>query len=515
MQLDVQWFIYTLVSNEIMTVNEAVGIHNALGAEVDLEVYAQNILERLSAGVAETELEQLLEQVQQIVEYSVAQAETGAVPDIFANGIPDVAPAGATHTPGSAHEIKDAGEEYLAALLGDVSNLSSSITSVEELPGFEDIMELDDAGLGVKMVELLTGLRALGASDLHLSANSPPFIRRNLKLERISSHVLNDEESQRLNFILIDGGRREKFLKLLDLNFALEIGPNRFRVALMMQKDGIAGSYRLVPDGIRPLEDLGFMLKDATTIRRLLDYHNGLILVTGPIGSGKTTTLASMVDVVNEKREDHIITVEDPIEILQLSKNCQVTQREVGRHTNSYRAALKAALREDPDVIVIGEMHDLETIENAITASETGHLVIGTLHTSDAANTLNRMLDVFPPTQQPQIRAMTAGSLRGIICQRLVPGTDGNLTVAYEILVNTTAVGNVINEGKTHQLKASMQIGQKQGMCTIDQCLLEKFNQDLISYETALSNMRDSSVIAQLKQTQAVREAKKLAANRG
>ncbi|MDR0933455.1 MAG: Flp pilus assembly complex ATPase component TadA, partial [Victivallales bacterium] len=208
----------------------------------------------------------------------------------------------------------------------------------------------------------------------------------------------------------------------------------------------------------------------------------------------------------------HIITVEDPIEILQPSKGCQVTQREIGKDTISYRTALKAALREDPDVIVIGELHDLETIENAITASETGHLVIGTLHTSDAANTLNRLLDVFPPSQQPQIRAMTAGSLRGIICQQLIPADNGGLTIGYEILINNMAVANIISEGKAFKLKSTMQIGNKQGMCTFDQCMLAKFMAGLISYDVARYYMRDQAEIAQLDRENAIRQARQLKA---
>ena len=254
---------------------------------------------------------------------------------------------------------------------------------------------------------------------------------------------------------------------------------------------------------MRSLEDLGYLPKDAENIRRLLDYHNGLILVTGPIGSGKTTTLASMIDVVNEKRQDHVISVEDPIEILQISKNCQVSQREVGRHTNSYRTALKASLREDPDIIVIGEMHDLETIENAITASETGHLVIGTLHTGNAPNTLNRLLDVFPPSQQPQIRAMTAGSMRGVICQQLIPDGFGGLTLIYEIMLNTMSVANIISEGNSFRLHSTMQTATKQGMCTFDQCVFEKFKLGLISFEAALDYMKDETIIFQLKKEQA------------
>jgi twitching motility protein PilT len=236
-------------------------------------------------------------------------------------------------------------------------------------------------------------------------------------------------------------------------------------------------------------------------------YHNGLVLVTGPIGCGKSTTLAAMTNIINEKRTDHIISVEDPIEILHYSKNCQVSQREIGKHTASYRTALKAALREDPDIIVIGEMHDLETIENAITASETGHLVIGTLHTGNASTTLNRLLDVFPPSQQPQIRAMTAGSMRGVVCQKLVPDGFGGLTLIYEIMLNSMAVSNIISEGKTFRLQSTMITSNKQGMCTFDQCILEKYTLGLMTREAALAEMNDQAVIAQLNSIWAQREA--------
>ena len=277
----------------------------------------------------------------------------------------------------------------------------------------------------------------------------------------------------------------------------------------MEQKSGYSGSYRLIADHVSQLEELGFLPKDVVYIKRLLDYHNGLVLVTGPIGSGKSTTLAAMINIINDKRTDHIISVEDPIEIMQLSKNCQVSQREIGKHTASYRTALKAALREDPDIIVIGEMHDLETIENAITASETGHLVIGTLHTGNASNTLNRLLDVFPPSQQPQIRAMTAGSMRGVICQKLVADGFGGLTLIYEIMLNSMAVANIISEGKTFRLESTMVTSNKNGMCTFDQCLLEKFSLGLITRDAALAEMHDQTIIAQLNSLWAQREAKK------
>ena len=370
-----------------------------------------------------------------------------------------------------------------------------------------DTAYLTDAEAAERMIFLLSCLRHLGCSDLHISAGSPPFVRRQRMVERLDSYVLTADDAKKLNFSLLSPDRQKQLLENQDMSMALEVGTSRFRLCLMEQKDGFAGSYRLVPDHICTLEELGFLPEDAVYLRRLLDYNNGLVLVTGPIGSGKTTTLAAMTDIVNEKRQDHIISVEDPIEILQISKNCSVSQREVGKHTISYRSALKAALREDPDVIVIGEMHDLETIENAITASETGHLVIGTLHTSDAPNTMNRLLDVFPPTQQPQIRAMTAGSLRGVVCQKLVPDGFGGIVMIYEIMLNNMSVANIINEGKTFRLKSTMVTATKQGMCTFDQCILNKYARNLISRDAALAEMTDPIIISQLNSIWAQREA--------
>ncbi len=550
MPLDVQWFIYALVSNGALTGEDARQLYDDLGPETDLAAFAQAVLDKLAADLSEEDAESVLNQIQSVIDYAVEQAETGTAPryDEEEAGESEVwdepgAARGDLRTEYTGGELildfhapvlenlrppaqeKSAGERNAqthrqtgivqdsAAHFDSLELDLSGLQSYDDLPGFADVSTLSDTQLKERMIILLTCLRALGCSDLHLSAGSQPFVRRMLGIERIDDYVLTAKDAERLNLALLSPERRGQFEEELDISFALEVGRDRFRVCLMTHKDGIEGSYRLVPDHICTLEELGFLESDVTHIRRLLDYHNGLVLVTGPIGSGKTTTLAAMVDIINDKRTDHIITVEDPIEILQWSKNCQVTQREIGKHTVSYRAALKGALREDPDVIVIGEMHDLETIENAITASETGHLVIGTLHTSDAANTLNRLLDVFPPSQQPQIRAMTAGSLRGIICQRLIPAAAGGLTAAYEILVNTMAVGNIINEGKTFRLKSTMATGSRQGMCTLDQCLLEKYKRGLITREVAQSLMRDQSVISQLQAEWATREARKLQSN--
>jgi len=339
--------------------------------------------------------------------------------------------------------------------------------------------------------KLLVSTAASGVSDLHLSTGARPFIRKDRALATISDHVLTAEEALRLNTVLLGEGHRKIYLERKDLDYALALGPSeRFRVNLMFHKNGAAGAYRMVPARIRTLEELGFS-KQIETIRKLLSYHNGLILVTGPVGAGKTTTLASMVAWLNETREDHIITVEDPIEVVQPPKGCNVTQREVGSHTKSFAAALKGALREDPDVIVIGELRDLETIEMAISASETGHLVIGTMHTSDAATTLNRLLDVFAPAQQAQIRASVSESLRGIICQRLVPAVSGGVTLACEILVSNLAIQALIRENKTSGLRNTMETGVKDGMCLMDNTVFGLWQEGRISADTARANINN------------------------
>lgn len=352
---------------------------------------------------------------------------------------------------------------------------------------------------------LATGLRALlkatakhGASDLHLSTGARPFIRKNRSFTFISEHRLTAADALRLNTILLSEGQKKTYLERKDYDFALALGgTDRYRVNLMFHKNGAAGSYRMVPDKVRTLTELGFSAH-LETLNKLLSYHNGLILITGPVGSGKTTTLASMVAYLNETRTDHIITVEDPIEVVQPSKGCNVTQREVGPHTKSFFTALKGALREDPDVIVIGELRDLETIEMAISASETGHLVIGTMHTSDAATTLNRLLDVFPPAQQTQIRSSVAESLRGVVCQRLLPSPDGSLVLACEILINNTAIQNLIKEGKSTGLRNTMETGVKEGMCLMDNSVFALYNERKIAGDIALANLQNRVLRAKI-----------------
>jgi twitching motility protein PilT len=363
---------------------------------------------------------------------------------------------------------------------------------------FQRIATLDEEELGVSLRALLVGCARAGASDLHLSTGARPFVRKNRKFEFISEHVLTAKDSLRLNTTLLSDGQRKTFSDRKDYDYALAFNnTDRFRVNLMIHKNGPAGSYRMVPDKVRSMDELGFTAH-IDTIKKMLSYHNGLILITGPVGSGKTTTLASMVDYLNTTRTDHIITVEDPIEVVQPAKGCNVSQREVGPHTKSFFTALKGALREDPDVIIIGELRDLETIEMAISASETGHLVIGTMHTSDAATTLNRLLDVFPPSQQSQIRASVSESLRGIVCQRLLPSAEEGLTLACEILVSNTAIQNLIREGKTTGLRNTMETGLKDGMCLMDNVVFALHQQHKISAETALANINNRILRAKI-----------------
>jgi twitching motility protein PilT len=353
---------------------------------------------------------------------------------------------------------------------------------------FAEIKRMSDESLAAVMRDLLRACAREGASDLHLYAGSPPIIRRQRVLRPISTHVLGAEEALRLNTVLLAPHQHALYLERKDLDFALALdASNRYRVNLMFHKGGAAGAYRMVAAKIPKLDELG--LRNLDAILKLLTYHNGLILVTGPVGAGKTTTLAALVAEINAQRSDHVITVEDPIEIVQVAKGCNITQREVGPHTKSFAAALKGALREDPDVIVIGELRDLETIEMAISASETGHLVIGTMHTSDAATTLNRLLDVFPPAQQTQIRASVAESLRGVVCQRLLPDVDGGLVLACEVLIGNPAVSSLIREGKMQGLRNTLETGQREGMCLMEATVFKLYEEGRISAETARANI--------------------------
>ena len=332
-------------------------------------------------------------------------------------------------------------------------------------------------------------------SDIHLATAAQPIWRRFGTLQPIWDHAepITAEYAEKLAYKFLGPEERKKLDERGDVDFAYVTDFGRFRASVVRQRLGIDMVFRIINTEIRTVDELG--LPD--TMKTLTRFHNGLVLVTGSVGSGKSTTLASLVDHINMERTDHIITLEDPIEYTFDSKGCHVNQREVGSHTESFGKALRAALREDPDVIMVGEMRDLETISLAITAAETGHLVLGTLHTGSAARTLDRVLDVFPTDQRGQIRIMVSESLRGIISQQLVPKTDGTGRVlAMELLVNTPAVAACVRDGKTFMLGGIMQTGKNVGMITMDDSLRSLYDQGLITQDECIGRSIDKQEMA-------------------
>ena len=333
--------------------------------------------------------------------------------------------------------------------------------------------------------ELLKSTVELGGSDLHLTINTPPQVRVNGKLDRLQLADLTPAETKQLAYSVLTDAQKKRFEETLELDFSFGIkGLARFRCNMFNQRGAVAAVYRLIPERIRSFEELN-LPKVLTTPA---DRPRGLVLVTGPTGSGKSTTLAAMLDKINTERSEHIITIEDPIEYIHGHKGCLVNQREVHSDTQSFTMALRAALREDPDVVLIGEMRDLETIEAALRIAETGHLTFGTLHTNSAAQTINRIIDVFPAHQQGQIRTQLSLVLEGVVCQSLLPKIGGGRVVSLEILIPTPAVRNLIREDKLHQVYSAMQVGQeKVGMQTANQALARLYASGQITVETALS----------------------------
>lgn len=335
-----------------------------------------------------------------------------------------------------------------------------------------------------------------GASDIHLCVNSQPIWRRNGQLEPIwlKAPRLVAADTERLAFGFLNEEQRCKLAKRGDADFAYSNSFGRFRTSVVRHRLGYDMTFRIINTQLKSMDDLGL----PHSLKLLTQYHNGLVLVTGSVGSGKSTTLAALIDEINMARHDHIITLEDPIEYVVPSKNCHVTQREVHTHTRSFAAALRGSLREDPDVIMVGEMRDLETIQLAITAAETGHLVLGTLHTGSASRTLDRVLDVFPTDQREQIRVMVSESLRGVISQQLVPRMDGKgRALALEILVNTPAVAATIRDGKTFMLPGIIQTGRKLGMQLMDDSLMALYDKGIISQEEAYARAEQKQLMRQ------------------
>jgi len=339
--------------------------------------------------------------------------------------------------------------------------------------------------------ELLKTTLDLNGSDLHLTTNTPPQVRVHGKLQRLQMPDLTPAETKQLVYSVLTDAQKKRFEESNELDFSFGIrGLARFRCNVFNQRGAVGAVYRLIPEKIRTFGELGLPAVLAT----LAERPRGLVLVTGPTGSGKSTTLAAMLDKINSERHEHILTIEDPIEYIHPHKNCLVNQREVHADTDSFSNALRAALREDPDIVLIGEMRDLETVEAALKIAETGHLTFGTLHTNSAAQTINRIIDVFPANQQSQIRTQLSLVLEGIVCQALLPKIGGGRVVSLEIMVPNAAIRNLIRDDKIHQIYGAMQAGQeKAGMQTANQSLASLFMKHQITMDTALgaSSMKD------------------------
>ena len=353
-------------------------------------------------------------------------------------------------------------------------------------------MRLNESVPQISLSELLRKLAELGGSDLHITTGSPPQVRVDGHLRPLEPYrVLTSADTKQLAYSVLTDAQKHRFEENLELDFSFGVkGLSRFRANIFNQRGAVGAVFRAIPYEIKPFEDLGL----PAVVKLLCDKPRGLILVTGPTGSGKSTTLAAMVDKINRDRHEHILTIEDPIEFLHNHKGCLINQREVNADTHGFASALRTALRQDPDVVLVGEMRDLETIESALRIAETGHLTLATLHTNSASSTINRIIDVFPSDQQAQIRAQLSLVLEGILCQALLPRAEGSgRAMALEILVPNGAIRNLIREDKVHQIYSMMQTGQdKYGMQTFNQALATLYHKRQITMDTALQ--RSSNV---------------------
>ncbi|MBI3583890.1 MAG: type IV pilus twitching motility protein PilT [Nitrospinae bacterium] len=334
-----------------------------------------------------------------------------------------------------------------------------------------------------------------GASDLHLVSGQQPILRIHGEMERVKYKALDNDELKAMLYEIAPEEKIKRFEETGDIDFGYEIpGLARYRANFFQQKYGVAAVFRQIPSDVLTAEQLGL----PPVVKKFAMLHKGMVLVTGPTGSGKSTTLAAMMDFANKNRKDHIITVEDPIEFVHKSQGCIVNHREIGLHTKSFASALRGALREDPDIVLVGEMRDLETIELALTAASTGHLVFGTLHTQSAAKTVDRVIDVFPSSQQAQIRTTLSESLKGVVAQNLFKRVDKKgRCAALEILVVTPAVGNLIREEKTFQIPSAIQTGKKYGMQSLDDAILDLLNKGWIGAEDAYDKCIEKQRFAQ------------------
>jgi twitching motility protein PilT len=350
--------------------------------------------------------------------------------------------------------------------------------------------------MAIAVDKLLNVMVENGASDLHITAGVPPMLRIDGKLVPVKHPPLNPSDTKELCYSVLTDMQKHRFEETweLDFSFGME-NLGRFRGNIFTQRGAVAGAFRLLPFKLKSYQELGL----PPVLAELARKPRGLIVITGPTGSGKTTTLASVVDQVNNERHEHIVTIEDPIEYVFEHKNCVVNQREIGSDTKSFANALRSVLREDPDVVLIGEMRDLETIKIALTLSETGHLTLATLHTNTAVQTINRIIDVFPPHEQSQVRAQLSFVLEGILCQTLIPRIGGGRVLAVEVLVPNPAIRNLIREDKVHQIYSQQQIGQeKWKMQTLNQSLSDLYLRKLITYEDAIGKSQEPEEIKRI-----------------
>lgn len=526
MNREIEWFCFHAVSEKLISRDDCISIANAMGEaeiEPDLVTFAQ--------VAVDNELCQNVERLEALLEMSTEEARLPTLPPF---SVFEEDEEGEEEQEEAAAAVPEMDEEPAPAPPAAMPPPPKPTSTVIEAPGIEHVENIEAPGIehaenpewaqgwpdlsqAEQMPEdqarelmnaFLAKAREVGCSDAHVSSGALPFVRWNQNVYLLTDQaVLTPEAAEKLNLSLLNEEQRAIYDKTHDLDYSYAVSEeDRYRTNTMLQRLGVAGSYRVIDRKPRTLQELGFLKPE--TIEKLTTYHQGLILITGPAGCGKSTTLGALVDLINRTRRDHIITVEDPIEIVHPPKGCNITQREIGAHTRNFGNALRAALREDPDIIVIGELRDLETIEMAIRSSETGHLVIGTLHTGSASSTMDRVLDVFPPNQQAQIRAMAAESLKGVVCQQLLPNADGTgVCLATEIMLGTLAVGNLIREGDTYQLPSVIQTGRNIGMTTMEQSYFDLYMADVRSYEQTEPLIKREELLRQMQ----TREAQKAA----
>ncbi|MFA6815683.1 MAG: PilT/PilU family type 4a pilus ATPase [Lentisphaeria bacterium] len=519
---EIDWFCWHAVSEGILDKETCVAIIEALekgGIEPELYLIIQVMVENKLAPADG--------RIAELQKMAAAEAQTGYPSDSIFDESSDAsvpeepasAPSATTEPENVLDEELDENEVDEKRVFPDVKDLPVLPENPEQpwLSNWPDLSLAVNLGLE-EAKELLNSFlkkaRESNCSDIHITTGAYPFVRRYKIIYYLpQQHVLQETVVSKLVEAILPSEDYKKFETHLDFDFSYEITEtDRYRTNLHGQRLGPGMAFRVISDHIIPIRELGFMRPEV--VEKLTTYNQGLILVTGPAGCGKSTTLNSLVDYINQARHDHIVTIEDPIEIVHVSKNCNVTQRELNRHTKSFHNALKAVLREDPDIIVIGELRDLETIEMAIHSSETGHLVIGTLHTSSASSTMDRILDVFPPGQQSQIRSMVSESLKGVICQQLIPNIDGTgLVLVAEILLGTLAVSNMIREGKTYQLFSTIQTSRNVGMSTMEQSYFDVYMAGLRSYKQTIPYVKAEELLHQMQVNEAKMAKEKAEAN--